>query len=209
MTQHFTIGIEEEFQMVDRQTGQLSPRIQTILEKGQTIFGELIKPEMLQSTVEMNSDILPDIPTARREMRDLRARLAQLVGEEGLALVSAGTHPTALWRNELRTPRERYTELEQELQDVARSILIFGLHVHIGIESHALAVELMNQVRTWLPHQAFDLNELPLLGRAPHRAQVVPLGRLETLPTQWGTGGLPLHGRLRRLRPGAHQHGLH
>ena len=152
MTPRFTIGIEEEFQMVDRQTGQLSPRIQTILDKGQPVFGELIKPEMLQSTVEINSDILPDIPTARREMRDLRARLARLVGEEGLALVSAGTHPTALWQNEPRTPRERYTELEQELQDVARSILIFGLHVHIGIESHELAVELMNQVRTWLPH---------------------------------------------------------
>jgi carboxylate-amine ligase len=148
----FTVGIEEEFQMVDRQTGQLSPHIQTILEKGHAIFGELIKPEMLQSTVEINSDILPDIPTARQEMRALRAELARLVSEEGLALVSAGTHPTALWQHELRSPYERYSQLEQELQDVARSVLIFGLHVHIGIESHELAVELMNQLRTWLPH---------------------------------------------------------
>jgi glutamate---cysteine ligase / carboxylate-amine ligase len=152
MTSRFTIGIEEEFQMVDRQTGQLSPRIQTILEKGHAFFGEFIKPEMLQSTVEINSDILPDIPAARQEMRDLRATLASLVGEEGLALVSAGTHPTASWQNELRSPYERYSQLEQEFQDVARSILIFGLHVHIGIESHELAVELMNQLRTWLPH---------------------------------------------------------
>jgi carboxylate-amine ligase len=148
----FTIGIEEEFQMVDRQTGQLSPHIQTVLEKGHAIFGELIKPEMLQSTVEINSDILPDIPTARQEMRALRAELARLVSEEGLALVSTGTHPTALWQHELRSPYERYSQLEQELQDVARSVLIFGLHVHIGIESHELAVELMNQLRTWLPH---------------------------------------------------------
>lgn len=152
MTPRFTIGIEEEFQMVDRHTGQLRPRIHTILEKGRALFGEQIKPEMLQSTVELISDILPDIPTARREMRDLRARLARLVGEEGLALISAGTHPTALWQNEQRSPYERYAQLEQEFQDVARSILIFGLHVHIGIESHDLAVELMNQVRTWLPH---------------------------------------------------------
>src|SRR5947209_10382239 len=144
--------IEEEFQMVDRQTGQLSPHIQTILEKGHAIFGELIKPEILQSTVEINSDILPDIPTARQEMRALRAELARLVREEGLALVSAGTHPTALWQNESRSPYERYSQLDQELQDVARSVLIFGLHVHIGIESHELAVELMNQLRTWLPH---------------------------------------------------------
>jgi glutamate---cysteine ligase / carboxylate-amine ligase len=152
MTPRFTIGIEEEFQMVDRHTGQLRPRIHTILEKGRALFGEQIKPEMLQSTVELISEILPDIPTARHEMRDLRARLARLVGEEGLALISAGTHPTALWQNEQRSPYERYTQLEQEFQDVARSILIFGLHVHIGIESHDLAVELMNQVRTWLPH---------------------------------------------------------
>lgn len=152
MKPRFTIGIEEEFQMVDRQTGQLSPSIQTILEKGHAIFGEQIKPEMLRSTVELISDILPDIPTARKEMQASRAMLAQLVGEEGLALVSAGTHPTALWQNEQRSPYERYAQLEEEFQDVARSILIFGLHVHVGIESRTMAVELMNQVRTWIPH---------------------------------------------------------
>jgi carboxylate-amine ligase len=152
MKPRFTIGIEEEFQMVDKQTGQLSPRIQTILAKGQTFFGEQIKPEMLQSTVEINSRILPDIPTARQEMQDMRSTLAWLVGEEGLALVSAGTHPSALWQNEQRSCFERYIQLEQELQDVARSILIFGLHVHVGIESHEMAIELMNQLRSWLPH---------------------------------------------------------
>ncbi|HLJ35727.1 MAG TPA: carboxylate-amine ligase [Ktedonobacteraceae bacterium] len=152
MQPRFTIGIEEEFQMVDLQTGQLSPSIQTILEKGQAIFGEQIKPEMLRSTVELISDILPDIPAARKEMQHLRAMLACLVKEQGLALVSAGTHPTALWQNEQRSPYERYAQLEEEFQDVARSILIFGLHVHVGVESQAIAVELMNQLRTWLPH---------------------------------------------------------
>ncbi len=147
----FTIGIEEEFQMVDRQTGQLRPHIHTILEKGQSIFGEQIKAEMLQSMVEINSDIMPDIPTAREEMRTMRAKLAQLVGEEGLALISAGTHPAALGQNECRSEYGRYAELEDELQDVARSILIFGQHVHIGVENQETAVTLMNQVRTWLP----------------------------------------------------------
>jgi transposase len=75
MAASFTIGIEEEFQMVDRQTGQLCPRIHTILEKGHSIFGEQIKAEMLQSMVEINSDIMPDIPTAREEMRTMRAKL--------------------------------------------------------------------------------------------------------------------------------------
>ncbi len=152
MMRGITIGIEEEFQMVDRQTGQLCPRIQTILDKGCPLFGERIKAEMLQPTVELNSNILPDIPTARQELQAMRAKLAQVVGEEGLALISAGTHPSALWQEEPRTPYERYIELEEEFQDVARSLLIFGLHVHIGVENQEVAVELMNQVRTWLPH---------------------------------------------------------
>ena len=154
MTSPFTIGIEEEFQLVDRQTGQLShgPGIQNILEHGQATFGEQIKAEMLQPTIELISEILPDIPTARKEMQAARARLARLVGEKGLALVSAGTHPTALWQDQLRTPHERYEELEDEYQDVARAILIYGLHVHIGVENQDKAVTLMNQLRTWLPH---------------------------------------------------------
>src|SRR6266487_1943248 len=154
MTSPFTIGIEEEFQLVDRQTGQLShgPGIQNILEHGQATFGEQIKAEMLQPTIELIYEILPDIPTARKEMQAARARLARLVGEKGLALVSAGTHPTALWQDQLRTPHERYEELEDEYQDVARAILIYGLHVHIGVENQDKAVTLMNQLRTWLPH---------------------------------------------------------
>ncbi len=154
MTSPFTIGIEEEFQLVDRQTGQLShgPGIQNILEHGQATFGEQIKAEMLQPTIELISEILPDIPTARKEMQAARAPLARLVGEKGLALVSAGTHPTALWQDQLRTPHERYEELEDEYQDVARAILIYGLHVHIGVENQDKAVTLMNQLRTWLPH---------------------------------------------------------
>ncbi len=152
MTTRFTIGIEEEFQMVDRQTGQLCPRIQTILEKGHPIFGEQIKPELLQSTVEMNSEILPDIPTARHALQETRATLARLVAGEGLALISAGTHPSAWWQKEMRSPYERYAQLEEEYEDVIRSIMIFGLHVHIGIENQEIAVKLMNQLRTWLPH---------------------------------------------------------
>src|SRR6266699_1454783 len=154
MTSPFTIGIEEEFQLVDRQTGQLSPGpgIQAVLEHGQATFGEQIKAEMLQPTIELISEILPDIPTARKEMQAARAPLARLVGEKGLALVSAGTHPTALWQDQLRTPHERYEELEDEYQDVARAILIYGLHVHIGVENQDKAVTLINQLRTWLPH---------------------------------------------------------
>jgi carboxylate-amine ligase len=152
MTKPITIGIEEEFQTVDRQSGQLCSRIQTLLEKGRPLFGEQIKAELLQPTVELISDILPDLETARHSLRTRRTQLAALVAEEGLCLISAGTHPSAMWQEEPRTPSQRYLELEEEFQDAARRLLIFGLHVHIGLPNMEMAVTLMNQVRTFLPH---------------------------------------------------------
>src|SRR5579862_5805795 len=148
----FTLGIEEEFQLVDQQTGQLSSRILTLLEKGAAQFGEKIKAEMLQSTIELVTDICPDIPSARLELLRLHAALLRLLGQEGLTLISAGTHPGDSWLEQLSTPNPRYQEIEEELQDVVRSLLIFGLHIHVGVESFELAIALMNQLRTWIPH---------------------------------------------------------
>jgi carboxylate-amine ligase len=152
MTARYTIGIEEEFQIVDRNTGQLSPQIIPLLKKGAPFFGEQIKPEMLQPTVELISTIYPNILVARSETQRLRARLASLLAEEGLALISAGTNPGAIWMDQLVTPNPRYHELLEEFQDVARSILIFGLHIHVAVENNEVAISLMNQLRTWLPH---------------------------------------------------------
>jgi len=152
MTARFTIGIEEEFQTVDRNTGQLRSHILAIMEKGVPLFGEQIKPEMLQPTVELISKVYPNIIVARAESRRLRAMLARLLDDEGLALMSAGTHPSALWAEQPTTPNPRYAELQEEFQDVGRSILIFGLHVHVGVDNKDLAVSLMNQLRTWMPH---------------------------------------------------------
>lgn len=152
MSPRFTLGIEEEFQLVDRQTGQLSSHILTMLEKGAEQFGDKIKAEMLQSTIELVSDICPNIQAARLELQQTRARLLKLAEQEGLALISAGTHPTGSWMEQLATPNERYAELEEQLQDVCRSILIFGLHIHVGVENREMAVSLMNQLRSWLPH---------------------------------------------------------
>ena len=152
MPAHFTLGIEEEFQMVDRQTGQLSPHIITVLEKGASQFGDKIKPEMLQSAVEIVTEVCPDITAARLELQNLRKMLLHLLQEEGLTIISAGTHPEASWLDQPSTPNDRYVELEEQLQDVVRSILIFGLHVHVGVENHEIALSLMNQLRTWIPH---------------------------------------------------------
>ena len=151
MANRFSLGIEEEFQLVRRETGDLCSCAQSVLAKGAPYLEEQIKPEMLQNTVELVSNVFPDIAAARTELHTLRVLLSRLANEEGLALVSAGTHPSALWVDQERTDGERYIELEKEYQDVGRSILIFGLHVHVGIENKELAIRVMNQVRTWLP----------------------------------------------------------
>ncbi|GCE13383.1 carboxylate-amine ligase [Tengunoibacter tsumagoiensis] len=151
MSKRFTLGIEEEFQLVDPQSGKLRSSAQSILEKGAPIFEEQIKPEMLQSTVEFISTVLPDIAAARLELYAARALLARLLQNEGLVLISAGTHPISPWWEQKRTPRERYESMEDEYQDLGRSIQIFGLHVHVAVDSKERSVKLMNQVRTWLP----------------------------------------------------------
>src|SRR5438067_6091110 len=114
MAAHFTLGIEEEFQTVDQITGQLRPHILTILEKGMPIFDEQLKPEMIQPTVELISQVYPDIRVARRETQRLHRQLASLLDDEGLALISAGTHPTATWMEQPVTPHPRYDELLEE-----------------------------------------------------------------------------------------------
>jgi carboxylate-amine ligase len=152
MAHQFTLGIEEEFQLVDRSTGKLASRALSVLEKGTPVFAEQIKPELLLSTVEYVSPIMADIASARMELYTSRALLARIVASEGLALSSAGSHPLSTWQEQERTPHERYIDMEEEYQDVARSILIFGLHVHVAIPSNELAITVMNQARTWLPH---------------------------------------------------------
>ncbi len=148
----FTLGIEEEFQLVDRQTGELSQHVLTLLEKGAAQFGEKIKPEMLQSTIELITDVCPNITAARLELLHLHTALLRLVEQEGLTLISAGTHPAGSWLEQQSTPNPRYLEIEEELQDVVRSLLIFGLHIHVGVDSFELAITIMNQLRTWIPH---------------------------------------------------------
>jgi len=152
MATRFTLGIEEEFQLVDAQTGLLCAYVPGVLQKGIPHFGEKIKPEMLQPTIEFISDVMPDITAARTELCNARTLLSRLAQEEGLALVSAGTSPGALWWEQPRTDHPRYQELEEEYQDVGRSVLIFGLHVHVGLDDKELLIQVFNQVRTWLPH---------------------------------------------------------
>lgn len=152
MKDHFTLGIEEEFQLVNGQTGELCSCIEGVLGKCAPYFDEKLKPEMTQSTIELVSDIMPDIAAARSELYNARSVLSRLLMEEGLALISAGSHPSASWRQQDITSRDRYRQLVDEYQDIARSVLIFGMHVHVAVASKEMSIAVLNQVRTWLPH---------------------------------------------------------
>jgi len=146
-----TIGIEEEFQIVDAE-GQLKSASETVIAAARPRLGEQIKPEMMQSVIEAGTKICADISEARAEISTLRGTLAALLQPVGLRIASAGTHPFSHWQEQQITEAERYKILEDELQDVIRELLIFGLHVHVGIEDREASIHLMNAARYFLPH---------------------------------------------------------
>jgi carboxylate-amine ligase len=149
--QRLTIGIEEEFQIIDGD-GQLRSHSETLLAAARPSLGERVKPEMMQSVIEIGTKICADIGEARQEIATLRGTLAALLRPAGLRLASAGTHPFSHWQDQQVTEHERYKILEEELQDVIRELLIFGLHVHVGIADRERRIEVMNEARYFLPH---------------------------------------------------------
>jgi carboxylate-amine ligase len=148
----FTLGIEEEFAIVDPETRELRSHIQEILEGGKVLLKEQIKPEMHQSVVELGTEICTSISNAREHVIELRSKLASLANKAGLRVASAGTHPFSNWRDQLITEGERYKEIVKDMQRLARANLIFGLHVHVGIPTRESAIHVMNQARYFLPH---------------------------------------------------------
>src|SRR5258705_8360995 len=148
----FTLGIEEEFAIVDPETRELRSHIHEILEGGKVTLKEQIKPEMHQSVVELGTEICQSVVDARAHVIELRSKLAQLAGNSGLKIASVGTHPFSHWRDQLITQGERYQEIVKDMQQLARANLIFGLHVHVGIPNRESAIHVMNQARYFLPH---------------------------------------------------------
>jgi glutamate---cysteine ligase / carboxylate-amine ligase len=149
----FTIGIEEEYQTVDPVTFDLRSHIQTeIMAKGKRQMNERVKAEMHQAVIEVGTGVCRNIKDATIDLKDLRRRMVALTEEHGLLLVSGATHPFADWRAQDIHPDERYLQIVEDLQIVARANLIFGLHVHVGIEDRETLIQIMNQMRYFLPH---------------------------------------------------------
>jgi carboxylate-amine ligase len=149
----FTIGIEEEYQTVDPVSRDLRSHIHAeIIEKGKILLQERVKAEMHQSVVEVGTSVCSNIKEAKDEVKKLRRDMINLARENGLRLASAATHPFADWRVQEIYPDERYHNIVEDMQLVARANLIFGLHVHVGVEDRETAIHLMNHARYFVPH---------------------------------------------------------
>jgi len=148
----FTLGVEEEYMVIDPQTRELKSHEQRIVIEGQKLLRDKVKAEMHQAVVEVGTDICKDIDEAFKDVAGLRGNIAQIAGDIGLWVGASGTHPFSHWDSQLITDHVRYHEIVNELQEAARSNLIFGLHVHVGITDRKLAIHIANTARYFLPH---------------------------------------------------------
>ncbi|HLW68829.1 MAG TPA: carboxylate-amine ligase [Gemmataceae bacterium] len=147
-----TIGIEEEYQIIDPQTRELRSYITQILEDGKLTLREQVKAEMHQSMIEVGTEVCKNPAEARAELVRLRTHVLELAAKANLAIAAAGTHPFSSWIEQEITPFERYLGVKQDMQDLAQQLLIFGTHVHIGIEDREFLIDAMNVARYFAPH---------------------------------------------------------
>ena len=148
----FTLGVEEEYMVVDPQSRELKSHDQKIVEIASQALNDHVKAEMHQAVVEVGTGICANIDQAHLEIKNLRKTVSEIAGSLGLKIGAAGTHPFSHWSTQMITPNPRYDEIVNEMQEAARSNLIFGLHVHVGIKDKDMAIHIMNTVRYFLPH---------------------------------------------------------
>lgn len=149
---HFTIGVEEEYMVIDPHTRELKSHEQKIVQEGHKLIKDKVKAEMHQAVVEVGTDICNDVDEAFLDVATLRKTISGIADNLGLWVGASGTHPFSHWERQLITEHVRYNEIVNELQEAARSNLIFGLHVHVGMETREMAIHIANSARYFLPH---------------------------------------------------------
>jgi glutamate---cysteine ligase / carboxylate-amine ligase len=149
---HFTLGVEEEYMVIDPVSRELKSHEQKIVHEGQKVIKDKVKAEMHQAVVEVGTDICQDVDEAFMDVGTLRKTISGIAGDLGLWVGASGTHPFSHWESQLITEHARYNEIVNELQEAARSNLIFGLHVHVGMETREMANHIANSTRYFLPH---------------------------------------------------------
>lgn len=148
-----SIGIEEEYQIVDPQTRELRSYITEFIDNGQMVMMECeLKPELHQAMVELGTPVCSDIAQVKEALIKQRRFICRLAQSKGVEIVAASTHPFSKWMDQPVTPYERYMGVLEEMQLLAQRLLIFGMHVHVGVEDRNFAIDAMNVVRYLLPH---------------------------------------------------------
>lgn len=149
----FTMGIEEEYLLVDRDTRALvvdPPK--NLMSECEDVLGEQVSAELLQSQIEIGTKVCANIQEAREDLTRLRKTIVDVAATHNLAPIAASTHPFSSWKDQKQTPKDRYESLTIEMQGAARRLVICGMHVHVGIEDDELRIDLMNQMAYFLPH---------------------------------------------------------
>ncbi len=149
----FTVGIEEEYLLVDRASRDLaaSPPPEMLAECERRLQGR-VTPEFLQTQIEVGTGVCDTMDQARAELALLRRTVADVADDYGLAPIAASTHPFGQWRDQVHTDKDRYHALDQDMQVTARRLLICGMHVHVAIEDEELRIDVLNQAPYFLPH---------------------------------------------------------
>ena len=152
MAHRFTIGVEEEFQIIDPQTLELRSHVVQLLSEASHGLGDQVKQEMHQSIIETGTRICDNVGELRLEIRRTRGELVAAAERTGLQVAAAGTHPFSSWIDQVISPGERYQNIIEEMGQLARSLLIFGMHVHVAMPDKQTTIDMMNMVRYFLPH---------------------------------------------------------
>src|SRR5262249_7727969 len=152
MAHRFTIGVEEEFQIIDPETCELRSHVMQLVSAASPDILEQVKGEMHQSIVETGTRICDSVGDLRVEMHRTRGELVAAAKRAGLQVAAAGTHPFSSWIDQVISPGERYENIVEELQQLARSLLIFGMHIHVAMPDKQTCIDMMNMVRYFLPH---------------------------------------------------------
>jgi len=149
----FTIGIEEEYLLVNRETRALaSEPPEAMLKECETLVPESVRPEFLKAQIETGTQVCETVKEACDQLAHLRTTIGDVANAYGLAPIAASTHPFSSWKEQVHTDKERYHDLANAMQGVARRLLICGMHVHVGIEDDDLRIDLLNQASYFLPH---------------------------------------------------------
>ncbi|MGL6344199.1 MAG: carboxylate-amine ligase [Waterburya sp.] len=148
----FTIGVEEEYQIIDPQTGELCGKSEQIIGYAkQKLDKDVVQPEMYLSQVEIATVVCKSLAEVRQELNRCRQAIIDAAEKEGKAIAAAGTHPYSDWQEQEVTPKSRYLNLQAEFKQLISELVIFGNHVHVGLSDRVIALQVINRARIWLP----------------------------------------------------------